>query len=140
MDSVRKAENRCGKQRIGGAQNGNQGVGEEAQLARQGKPMDEMSSVAREAAKTSRMSGVITYPRRNASWYFACWNVEGEPTMEESKQGSVFAKAKVAPRMGRGVQPVGIGLTILSSKSSWCCVAVVLCTTQSGCAFKLKEE
>eukprot|EP00965_Chrysotila_dentata_P244560 6206050-Pleurochrysis_carterae.AAC.2 len=28
--------------------------------------------------KTCRMSGVTTCPRRNASWYFACWNVGGE--------------------------------------------------------------
>eukprot|EP00965_Chrysotila_dentata_P255388 6212204-Pleurochrysis_carterae.AAC.1 len=87
--------------------------------------------------KTSRMSGVTTCPRRNASWYFACWHVGGKPTMEDSKRGSVFAKAKVAPRVGRGARPVKMGLTILSSKSSWCCVAVVLCTTQPGRAFKL---
>eukprot|EP00965_Chrysotila_dentata_P137993 4564570-Pleurochrysis_carterae.AAC.1 len=74
--------------------------------------------------KTPRICGVTTCPRHNASWYFACWNVGGESTMEESKRGSVFAKAKVAQKVGRGAQPVGMGLTTLSSKSSWCCVAV----------------
>eukprot|EP00965_Chrysotila_dentata_P050199 1663280-Pleurochrysis_carterae.AAC.1 len=88
--------------------------------------------------KTSRISRVTMCPCRSASWYFACWNVGGEPTMEGSKRGSVFAKAKVASRVGRGARPVGMGLTTLSWKSSWCCVmAVVLCTTQSGRAFKL---
>eukprot|EP00965_Chrysotila_dentata_P259571 6213603-Pleurochrysis_carterae.AAC.2 len=34
--------------------------------------------------KTSMMSGVTTCPRRNASWCFTCWNLGGEPMMEES--------------------------------------------------------
>eukprot|EP00965_Chrysotila_dentata_P118391 3913378-Pleurochrysis_carterae.AAC.4 len=112
-----------------GTQNGSNRVGEEARLAHQGEPMDEMSSVAREAAENLRDEWGDHVP---ASQRVLVWNVGGEPTMEESKRGSVFAKAKVAPRVGRGAQPVGMGLTILSLKSSWCCVAVVLCTTQSG--------
>eukprot|EP00965_Chrysotila_dentata_P085585 2823334-Pleurochrysis_carterae.AAC.2 len=55
--------------------------------------------------KTSRMGGVTKCPRRSASWYFACQNVWGEPKMEdqeESRRGSVFAKAKVAPPKSAG--------------------------------------
>eukprot|EP00965_Chrysotila_dentata_P244271 6205871-Pleurochrysis_carterae.AAC.3 len=68
--------------------------------------------------KTSRMNGVTTCPRCSASWYFACWNAGRNHMMEESKRGSVFAKANAEPRVGRGAQPVGIGLTTLCSKSS----------------------
>eukprot|EP00965_Chrysotila_dentata_P259477 6213577-Pleurochrysis_carterae.AAC.1 len=49
-------------------------------------------------------------------------------------------ESKGGPKGGEGGATSGDGaqgLTILSSKSSWCCVAVVLCTTQSGGAFKL---
>eukprot|EP00965_Chrysotila_dentata_P154030 5090915-Pleurochrysis_carterae.AAC.1 len=63
--------------------------------------MDEMPSVAREPAKNLQHEWVTTCPRHSASWYFACWNVGGEPQMEESRQGSVFAKATVALRVVR---------------------------------------
>eukprot|EP00965_Chrysotila_dentata_P055356 1837017-Pleurochrysis_carterae.AAC.4 len=80
------------------------------------------------------MSGVTTCSRRNTSWYFACWNTGGEPTMEDSRQRSVFAKAKVAPRVWRRAQRVGMGLTtFLSSKAhrAVCVAFLALCMTHS---------
>eukprot|EP00965_Chrysotila_dentata_P119126 3938546-Pleurochrysis_carterae.AAC.1 len=87
--------------------------------------MDEMSSVAREAAKN--FQDVAGCPRartaaRPGTLPAGTW---GASLRCGGKQASsVLAKAKVAQRVGREAQPVGMGLTILSSKSSWCCVAV----------------
>eukprot|EP00965_Chrysotila_dentata_P203495 6181757-Pleurochrysis_carterae.AAC.2 len=98
------------------------GSGEEV-FARQGQRMRCQAWRAK-PPKTSRMTGVTTCPRRSASLYFACWSVGGKPMMEESRRGSVSSMAKATPRVGRGAQPVGMGLTILSSKSLWCRMAV----------------
>eukprot|EP00965_Chrysotila_dentata_P070114 2316037-Pleurochrysis_carterae.AAC.2 len=111
----------------GGAQNDSHRVGEEARLVRQGQPMDEVSSVARNATKNLQdheRGGHVPAPQRVLGLRLLERGGQAYDGGKQARLSRVFVKAKAAPRVRRGARPVGIGLKTLSSKSSWCCVAV----------------
>eukprot|EP00965_Chrysotila_dentata_P154029 5090914-Pleurochrysis_carterae.AAC.1 len=92
-----------------GCPDGSYRVGEKVRLARQGQSMDEMPSVAREAAKNLQHEWVTTCPRHSASWYFACWNVGGRAA-DGGKQARVsFCEGDGGPKTGKGGVTSGDG-------------------------------
>eukprot|EP00965_Chrysotila_dentata_P028988 963564-Pleurochrysis_carterae.AAC.1 len=71
--------------------------------------MDELSSVVCKAAKKNQDERGNHVPAPQRVMLFRLLECGVKPTTEESRRGSVFAKANVAPRVGGGRDHWGWG-------------------------------